>query len=66
MCLPSWLAFVCVFTSGEWTSQKAERLKPLFNSQACLWVFGFQGGKCQETQTWKEAAEFGMCWYFSS
>ena len=41
--------------------QKAERVKPLFNSQACLWVFGFQGGKCQETQGWKEATESGMC-----
>lgn len=48
------------------TSQKAERLKPLSTSQACLWVFGFQGGKCQETQAWKEATEFGMCWYFNS
>lgn len=41
------------------TSQKTEKLKPLFNSPACLRVFGFQGGKCQETQSWKEATEFG-------
>lgn len=59
----TWLACISQVVNGQavavGTSQKTERLKPLFNSTAaCLWIFGFQGGKCQETQSWKEATEF--------
>lgn len=32
-----------------WLWGQVKRLKHLFKSQACIWVFGFQGGKCQET-----------------
>jgi len=72
-----WIRGVCVHLAGlrlcvvsqvvngqgvaVWTSQQAERLKPLFNSKACLWVFGFQEGKYQEIQAWKEATDCGMC-----
>lgn len=67
MSLRSWLSFVCVFPSGEWTAgscgDKSKGLKTeiFLTHKPAFGYLDFKERSARKTQAWKDATKFGMC-----